>query len=115
MRLDFSLQPIQFGRGIEIYARAHLHNGFQIGDAISIVKPLVFEQLSPNQGDEEKFEPMARIDKASAQRLMDELWRCGVRPSEGSGSAGSLAATERHLKDMRAIAFSRLDMTDPGK
>ena len=40
--------------------------------------------------------------------LMDELWQCGFRPSEGSGSAGSLAATERHLRDMQAIAMGLL-------
>lgn len=43
-----------------------------------------------------------------AQTLMDELWHCGLRPSEGSGSAGSLEATERHLKDMQSIAFNLL-------
>lgn len=41
-------------------------------------------------------------------RHFDELWRCGLRPTEGTGSAGSLAATQAHLKDMKAIAFSRL-------
>lgn len=39
---------------------------------------------------------------------MDQLWNCGLRPTEGSGSAGSLAATQRHLEDMRKIAFNTL-------
>lgn len=52
--------------------------------------------------------PAIRIDKTEAQILMDELWSCGVRPTEGSGSAGSLKATENHLQDMRTIAFSLL-------
>ena len=43
-----------------------------------------------------------------AQALVDELWILGVRPSEGTGSAGSLAATERHLADMRRVAFASL-------
>jgi hypothetical protein len=30
---------------------------------------------------------------------------CGLRPSEGTGSAGALAATERHLKDMQRLVF----------
>lgn len=47
-----------------------------------------------------------RLSNTAAQALIDELWSCGLRPSEGSGSAGSLAATERHLKDMRTIAMS---------
>lgn len=46
-----------------------------------------------------------RISTTAAQNLMDELWNCGLRPSEGTGSAGSLAATERHLKDLQRIVF----------
>lgn len=49
--------------------------------------------------------PTLTIDITASQALMDELWDCGLRPSEGSGSAGSLAATERHLEDMRALVF----------
>lgn len=41
-----------------------------------------------------------------AQALMDELWGCGLRPTEGTGSAGSLAATERHLADLQKLVFS---------
>jgi hypothetical protein len=40
-----------------------------------------------------------------AQSLIDELWVIGLRPSEGTGSAGALAATQRHLEDMRALVF----------
>lgn len=43
-----------------------------------------------------------------AQSLMDQLWDCGLRPSEGSGSAGSLRANERHLADMQRISFDLL-------
>ena len=53
-------------------------------------------------------EPTMSLKNDEAQMLMDELWRCGLRPTEGSGSAGSLAATERHLNDMRAIALGLL-------
>lgn len=44
----------------------------------------------------------------NAQHLMDMLWQCGLRPTEGAGSAGSLAATQAHLKDMRAIVSKQL-------
>lgn len=40
-----------------------------------------------------------------AQKLMDSLWQCGLRPSEGTGSAGALAATQDHLKDLRTLLF----------
>lgn len=49
--------------------------------------------------------PSFSLDEMSAQGLMDELWRAGLRPTEGTGSAGALAATARHLEDMRKIAL----------
>lgn len=49
--------------------------------------------------------PTFTMNETNTQMLMDELWRCGFRPSEGTGSAGSLAATERHLEDMRTLVF----------
>lgn len=52
--------------------------------------------------------PTFSLKRTEAQELMDELWNCGVRPSEGIGSAGSMASTERHLKDMRAIVGHKL-------
>jgi hypothetical protein len=45
------------------------------------------------------------LSTLEAQALMDRLWTAGLRPSEGSGSAGALAATERHLKDMQKLVF----------
>ena len=52
--------------------------------------------------------PTVRLRMEKGQELMDTLWRFGLRPTEGSGSAGSLAATEKHLQDMRVIAFKKL-------
>jgi hypothetical protein len=51
--------------------------------------------------------PAFRINAKEAQDLMDELWQCGLRPSEGTGSAGALSATERHLQDMRTLVFDK--------
>lgn len=51
-------------------------------------------------------EPTFTLSNKDAQQLMDNLWDCGIRPSEGTGSAGSLAATQKHLEDMRRIVFS---------
>ena len=50
------------------------------------------------------------IDKRTVQILIDDLWSCGFRPSEGSGSAGSLKATEKHLEYMRDIAKKSVDL-----
>jgi hypothetical protein len=50
-------------------------------------------------------EPTFSLSPEEAQTLMDDLWQCGLRPTEGTGSAGSLKATERHLEDMRTLVF----------
>lgn len=49
--------------------------------------------------------PTIQLHDEQAQEFMDQLWRLGFRPREGTGSAGSLAATERHLEDMRKLVF----------
>lgn len=54
--------------------------------------------------------PLTTLSETMAQELMDSLWRCGIRPTEGKGSAGQLAATERHLADLRAIVGKKLDV-----
>ena len=45
------------------------------------------------------------INLNNAQKLMDELWNVGLRPSEGTGSAGAMTAINRHLEDMRNLVF----------
>ena len=55
--------------------------------------------------------PFLTLEPASAQSLMDELWKCGFRPADGTGSAGQLKATQDHLEDMRSIAFKALEVT----
>jgi hypothetical protein len=52
--------------------------------------------------------PTLTLDFVESQALMDQLWDCGVRPTQGSGSAGSLLATEKHLEDMRKITSGLL-------
>jgi hypothetical protein len=44
-----------------------------------------------------------------AEQIFQQLWDLGFRPSNGEGSAGQLAATERHLSEMSAIANKTLD------
>jgi hypothetical protein len=48
-----------------------------------------------------------RLEHLEAQALMDRLWKAGLRPTEGSGSAGALRATEHHLKDMQRLVFDK--------
>lgn len=85
------------------------HYQFRVGTETSngkwaIMQPAEFKVLTD---DEAAMEQRAAIgmSREDCQGLMDELWTVGIRPTEGTGSAGSLAATERHLNDMRALVF----------
>lgn len=79
----------------------HLLNGDYIAREITFTK----------RDDGQVTPPILSLEMSEAQHLMDVLWDCGLRPSEGSGSAGSLAATEKHLADMRKLAFHALQVS----
>ena len=59
--------------------------------------------------DGAEIQPLFSLRPEEVQELMDNLWQLGFRPSEGTGSAGALAATQKHLDDMRKIAFDLLE------
>ena len=79
-----------------------------IGSSIVVAKPLTFESYENG----EIAKPFLQLSIHTAQQLMDELWQCGLRPTEGTGSAGSLKATENHLADMRKIVFKQLNLKE---
>ena len=81
-----------YDRKIEIFIRS----------GKSYADPLVFRELDEGA----MMRPTLKIEYEDGQSLIDSLWTCGLRPSEGSGSAGSLKATERHLEDMRNLVFT---------
>ena len=93
-----------WGRSIELL----IFSESKDGSRISIAKPqdLVLQELEP---DHHATQATLTLTQKHAQALMDNLWSCGLRPSEGTGSAGSLAATERHLKDMQEITMKLLN------
>jgi len=53
-------------------------------------------------------EPTLRLVGDEAQQIMNELWRVGIRPKDGSGAVAHTEAISAHLADMRTIAFNRL-------
>lgn len=82
----------------------------------SVVQKLELERLA----DTEPARPTLSLQPCAAEQLMDQLWDCGLRPSEGSGSAGAMAATQLHLADMRRayeamlVRLQSLDHRDSG-
>lgn len=89
----------RFGSRIRVFALQ------MRADVEHVAEPVTWRVLPKG----EFTEPTMNLSANEAQQLMDELWTCGLRPSEGTGSAGSLAATERHLKDMQRLAFDLLE------
>lgn len=68
-----------------------------------VATDIVFTELEPNcvvSNDN-----LMRIRMEEAQVLMDDLWQAGLRPTEGTGSAGALASANKHLEDMRKLVF----------
>lgn len=101
MSLDIIARRRDFNREIEFLFS---HKAFD-GELISVGQPLVFTTqertaLIP--------EPTFSLQPEDAQKLMDELWNCGVRPTEGNGSAGAFAAVQQHRDDLRKLLFHTL-------
>jgi hypothetical protein len=93
-RLEIHAQRVLLHDGIELWVAQRLDGG-----RTAIAQPLVMVEV-----DVGIYAPPTMLLKHdTAQQFMDQLWLCGVRPTEGTGSAGALAATERHLADMRDI------------
>lgn len=89
--LCFFVQPAPWAGGCDLYIK---HNGAWV------------TRVECTQVADCEIPPRAmQLSDAQAQELMDRLWQAGYRPAEGKGSAGALAATERHLEDMRRLVF----------
>jgi hypothetical protein len=56
-----------------------------------------------------------RLSRAGAQSLMDKLYSLGLRPKESAYFNPALRATQEHLEDMRAIAFTKIEVDQPRK
>jgi len=95
--LKVRAEPSAWCRGVQVLIVG------RIGPKRVVARRLEFVEEDDNPAV--AIEPTFHLRLEAAQTLMDDLWACGIRPTEGKGSAGALAATERHLEDMRKIAF----------
>jgi len=107
--LEFRIDPRPFNIGAGQFNVLLLQRERMKGrdDRLSVVRPLEVEELAPDRVTE--LSPTFQLTQAEGQQLADELWRVGFRPTEGAGSAGQMAATERHLEDMRRLVFHKLE------
>ncbi len=74
-------------------------------NTIEVAKPLALETHDMKDMYSWEPEPVLALRKDEAQVLMDSLWDTGIRPTDGSGSAGAMLATQNHLKDMQKLVF----------
>lgn len=75
---------------------------------VYVAQPVTMEEINPALD----VRPTFSLTPTAAQELIDRLWDCGLRPSEGAGSAGALAATQKHLGDMRTLVFHSLGIKE---
>jgi len=102
--IDFFAERRDYAERIAIYARIN-RNGKR-----AYPKEIVWEEL----GDSLPInEPLLSLATEEAQRLMDELWQAGLRPTQAKQSHGAFDAQGQHLADMRAIAFAKLKVERP--
>jgi hypothetical protein len=97
---QFHAELKNYGRAVCVYLFAPRDDG-----GTDCLMNLVFSRLPP---DDCQAEAPIEISHKQAQQLMDELWRCGLRPSEGTGSAGSLAAGSWGLTMLKAPEVAAL-------
>ena len=73
------------------------------GEICAIPDKIVMRDIKPGELIPESA--LVELDRTAAQKLMDSLWNCGLRPAAGKGSEGQLAAVKYHLEDMRRLLF----------
>lgn len=86
-------------RGVNIFIEEERNQRYYLAD------PVVLKDRTEDVKMFTPTTPSTTLSPTAAQQLIDDLWDCGLRPSEGSGSAGQLAAVERHLEDMQTLVF----------
>jgi len=91
-----------FGDRVEFLLRERITRDG--ADSVAFGAHIEMRQRTPEQ-EGQILPPTFTLNSEEAQGLMDELWGAGFRPTEGTGSAGALAATQRHLEDFRALVF----------
>jgi len=101
MSLDIICRRRDFLRSIEVLFAEKSFNG----ELLHVGQPLVF---TTQENAALIAAPTFSLQPEDAQKLMDELWNCGIRPTEGSGSAGAFAAVQDHRDDLRKLLFHTL-------
>ena len=101
---QFMARREDYQDGVSLYSRKVIE-----GVGSMSAEPVVYSGHTRNT----PVEPFLFLSIHEAQQLIDELWQCGLRPTEGVMPAGGIAATQLHLEDFRRIVFDKLKMGEP--
>lgn len=75
---------------------------------IAVAQPVEFKTVPVGS----LMQSMLSLTEEDCRALMDELWAAGIRPSNGEGSVGVVAALKHHLDDMRTVAFHKVGIKE---
>lgn len=98
-RTEVFVDMVAWTQSLNLYVRKSADGS---GKGVWLTSPT---EVEVNSLEGEKAPVALSLELIEAQALMDQLWKAGLRPTEGSGSAGALAATQNHLADMQRIVF----------
>lgn len=71
---------------------------------MAVAEAMTFRVYEP--GEQTNPAPV-QLTHSEAQELIDRLWACGLRPTEGKGTAGLIEAMKEHIGDLRKVAFEK--------
>lgn len=92
------------GRCVELYLLKE-----EVGNRLGIVTGMNLVDVPEGA----RMTPSTLLTYDAAKSLMDDLWKCGIRPGVKDQAETAMAATTIHLQDMRRIVFSSLKMKEP--
>lgn len=79
------------------------------GDRLFRAKPIEMYEVEHGMPPDV---PAIEMRTSSAQRLIDELWSIGLRPTQMIEGEGERGAMKDHIADLRAIAFKSMGIED---
>lgn len=92
------VERANFGRSIDIHMAIDHQDGF-----ISFFEPPILQKIPQEDSFQVETRPFLSLGMEAGQKLIDELWNAGLRPTQSGQSHGQAEATGRHLNDMRAM------------
>ena len=91
LELRIHFDPTHAAYSVYVFGRDQ-HEVTHVGAPISMV-PVESRYAIPN--------PTMKLDEDEIQRVMDDLWNAGIRPSHAGSASDVIEAKDAHIADMR--------------